>query len=188
MSQTVSVLPPGPRSSRVWQLLRYTHNPLGFFEECSRRYGEPFTIRWAHYGTAVMMTDGDAIRDVFRGDPHLLHSGEANEFLSVTVGPNSVLVLDEEAHARQRRVLVPPMKGERMRAFFDAMRNVTRHEMSAWPRDRPVRMLPAMRRITLRVILQTVLGLPPGPELDDWERKVERVLIYTRPHRYSIAI
>jgi cytochrome P450 len=99
----------------VWQLLRYTHNPLGFFEECSRRYGEPFTIRWAYYGTAVMLTDGDAIRDVFRGDPHALHSGEANEFLSVTVGRNSVLVLDEDAHVRQRRVLVPPLKGDRMR-------------------------------------------------------------------------
>src|SRR5262249_59727334 len=57
-----------------------------------------------------------------------------------------------------------------------------------WPRARPVRMVRAMRRITLGVILQPVRGLPPGPELEDWERKVERVLIYTRPHRYSIAI
>src|SRR5438477_13143806 len=116
-----SPLPPGPRSPAFWQLLRYAHNPLGFFEDCARRFGTPFTVRWAGYGTAVMLTDGDAIRDVFRGDPHALHSGEANSFLSLSIGPTSVLVLDEEAHARQRRVLVPPMKGERMRGFFDAM-------------------------------------------------------------------
>src|SRR5579859_6073224 len=183
-----SSLPPGPRSSRVWQLLRYSHNPLSFLEDCSRRYGDPFTIRWAHYGTAVMMTDGEAIRDVFRGDPQLLHSGEGNEFLSVTVGRNSVLVLDEEAHARQRRVLVPPMKGERMRAFFDAMRTATRDEIRAWLRGSPIRMLPAMRRITARVILQAVLGLPLGPELNDLELKVHRLLAYGRPNRYSIAI
>src|SRR5438105_15552773 len=121
MPQPKSNLPPGPSSPPFWQLLHYAHDPLGFFEGCARRYGTPFTVRWTKYGTAVMLTDHDSIRDVFRGDPQALRSGEANEFLSVSIGRNSVLVLDEEAHARQRRVVVPPLKGERMRAFFEAM-------------------------------------------------------------------
>src|SRR5262245_49186119 len=114
-------LPPGPGIAPAWQLLRYTHAPLPFLEACGRRYGEPFTIRLAGYGTLVMLTAADAIKDVFRGDPHVLHSGEGNEFLRLSVGRHSVLVLDEEPHARQRRVLLPPLKGERMRAFFAAM-------------------------------------------------------------------
>ena len=106
-------------------------------------------MRWTHYGTAVMLTDAESIRDVFRGDTHLLHSGEANAFLNVSLGKNSVLVLDEEAHARQRRVLVPPLKGERMRAFFDAMRSATREDVRTWPRGQVLPMLPGMRRITV---------------------------------------
>ena len=79
-------LPPGPRISAVWQLLRYTPAPLTFLGQCARRYGTPFTMRLAGYGTLVMLTDGEAIKDVFRGDPHALHSGEGNEFLSLSVG------------------------------------------------------------------------------------------------------
>jgi len=117
-----------------------------------------------------------------------LHSGEANEFLSVSVGKNSVLVLDDEPHAEQRRVLLPPLKGERMRGHFDAMLEQTRQTMNDWPVGRPIRMLPQMRRITLRVILQAALGLTPGPELDDLERKVESVAAYGRTSHYSIVL
>src|SRR5581483_3790788 len=148
--------------------------------ECARHYGEPFTTRMAGYGTLVMLTAADAIKDVFRGDPQVLHSGEGNEFLSVTVGTNSVLVLDYEPHDRQRRVQLPPLKGERMRAFFDAMHAATADAVAAWPVGRLVAMDQPMRTITLRVILQATLGLPPGPELADFEGKVERLLAWGR--------
>ena len=121
MAQAFASLPPGPKTPAGWQLLRYSQSPLPFLEACARRYGDPFTIRWAGYGTFVMLADPEAVRDVFRGDSHALHSGEGNEFLSALVGRNSVLVLDDEPHARQRRVLLPALKGERMRSFFDSM-------------------------------------------------------------------
>jgi cytochrome P450 len=188
MPNPSSHLPPGPRAPAWWQLLRYAHSPLSYFEECARRFGTPFTLRWSHYGTAVMLTDADSIRDVFRGDSHVLHSGEANAFLTVSVGRTSVLVLDDDAHARQRRLVVPPLKGERMRSFFDAMLTATKDEIRSWPRGRPFPALPAMRRITLRVIVQAVLGLPVGSELQEFERRIERVLAFSRPNRYTIAV
>jgi unspecific monooxygenase len=168
-------------------LLHYTHSPLSFLEGCARRFGDPFTIRLAGYGKLVMLTDLEALRDVFRGDGHVLHSGEGNEFFSITVGPNSVLVLDDEPHARQRRILLPPLKGERMRSFFEAMRTATREALSAWPVLQPVAALDTTRWITLRVILQAVLGLPAGPRLEDFERKIERVLELGRG-RYGLIL
>lgn len=188
MSASRKTLPPGPSASPLWQLLHYAHSPLSFFEGCARRFGDPFTVRFTGYPPFVFMSDPNAIRDVFRGDSHSLHSGEGNEFLSVTVGKNSVLVLDEEPHAEQRRVLLPPLKGERMRAFFDAMRTESQEMIKSWPKGQAIRMLPEMRRITLRIILQVALGLPPGRELDDLERKVERMIAYGRTSRYSIVI
>jgi cytochrome P450 len=164
----------------AWQLLHYSQAPLHFLEGCAARHGDPFTVRWAGYGTFVMLSSPDAVRDVFRGDPHDLHSGEGNEFLSATVGPSSVLVLDDERHARQRRLLMPPLKGERMRAFFDSIQAATLEEMRAWPMHTPVPMVEPMQRITLRVISRAVLGLSPGPELRDFEDKVCRTLAYAR--------
>jgi hypothetical protein len=57
----------------------------------------------------------------------------------------------------------------------------------SWPRDTPFPALPAMRRITLRVILRTALGLAPGPEMDRLERKIERFLSHGR-QRYALVL
>jgi cytochrome P450 len=193
MSQTSTVssparaLPPGPKSPAWWQLLQFTGDPLGLLDACHRRYGDAFTLDVAGNGQFVMLSDPEAVRDVFRGDPAVLHSGEANTMFTATVGRNSVLVLDEAPHARQRRVLVPPLKGERMRTFFDAMRLETLEAVRAWPRDAPFPALPTMRRITMRVILRTALGLAPGPEMDRYDSKMERFLSHGR-QRYALVL
>ena len=176
MAQGLAPLPPGPKSPAVWQLLRYSQSPLPFLEECARRYGDPFTVQWAGYGTFVMLASPEAVKDVFRGDPHALHSGEGNEFLSASVGANSVLVLDDEPHARQRRVLLPPFKGERMRSFFDVMQATTQETVRAWSLGRELRMIEPMQEITLKVMLQVVLGITSEAQLSEFASKVRRVL------------
>jgi cytochrome P450 len=173
-------LPPGPRTPSAWQLLHYSQSPLSFLERCAARHGDPFTVHWAGYGTFVMLSDPAAVRDVFRGDGNVLHSGESNEFLGVTVGRSSVLVLDGEPHARQRRLLLPPLKGERMRAFLGAIQSAVGNELRSWPADAPVGTVEPMRRITLRVISQAVLGLPEGPKLEALEQQVRRMLAFGR--------
>jgi cytochrome P450 len=185
--QSSSALPPGPASPAWWQLLRFSGDPLRILDEAHRLYGDAFTLDVAGYGRFVMLSDPDTVREVFRGDPDVLHSGEANEILTASLGRTSVLVLDGTPHARQRRVLVPPLKGERMRAFFDAMRLETIEAVRAWPIGEPFAALPPLRRITLRVILRTGLGLAPGPEMDDFERKVE-VLLANGRQRHALVL
>jgi cytochrome P450 len=191
MSQTMSPpkasLPPGPRDPAWWQLVRFAGNPLGLLDECHHRYGDAFTLHVAGNGRFVMLSDPDAVREVFRADPDVLHSGEANSLFTATVGRNSVLVLDGAPHTRQRRVVVPPLKGERMRAFFDAMRLETLDAVRAWPVGAPFPTLPTMRRVTLRVILRTGLGLAPGTEMDRFEQKMERFLSHGR-QRYALVL
>ncbi len=186
-SLSASDLPPGPRSPAWWQLVRFAGDPLGLLDECHRRYGDAFTLRVAGNGRFVMLSDPEVVREVFRGDPDVLHSGEANSLFIATVGRNSVLVLDGAPHARQRRVVVPPLKGERMRAFFDAMRLEAQDAVRAWPAGAPFPTLPSLRRATLRVILRTGLGLAPGPEMDRFERKMETFLSNGR-QRYGLVL
>src|SRR5262249_53229775 len=57
----------------------------------------------------------------------------------------------------------------------------------AWPVGAPFPALPAMRRITLRVILRTGMGLAPGPELDRFERKMEAFLSHGR-QRHALVL
>jgi len=187
MPPSVSALPTGPSSSAWRQLFRFAGDPLGLLDECHRHYGDAFTLHIAGHGQFVMLSDPQAVREIFQADPDILHSGEANTLFTATVGRSSVLVLDGAPHLRQRRILVPPLKGERMRVFFDAMRLETLEAVRSWATGTPFPTLPAMRRVTLRVILRTGLGLLPGSELDRFERKIEAFLSNGR-QRYALVL
>lgn len=188
MCSALLPLPPGPGTPSAWQLLRYSQSPLPFLEECADRYGDPFTVRWAGYGQFVMLSSPDAVQDVFRGDPHALHSGEGNEFLSASVGKNSVLILDDEPHARQRRILLPALRGERMRSFFDSIQTTTLDVVRRWSAGQQIRMIEPMQEITLHVILRVVLGITAPDHLKEIAEKVRRVLALGRGRHGLILV
>lgn len=169
------LLPLGPPAHPVWQLLRYSFRPIEYLEDCAR-CGETFTFRLAGFGKLVMLTRPEDIREVFRGDPAILHAGEGNALLSTLVGDTSVLVLDDAPHARQRRVLLPPLKGDRMRTFFDAMQSETRATAAVWAKGDVVRADYAMQGVTLRVILRAALGLDTGPAFEALQTSMGRLL------------
>jgi cytochrome P450 len=187
MARRVKSLPPGPSSPAVWQLLRYTHSPLPYLEASARRFGDQFTFQMAGYPPLVLLSSPETVREVLRGDPQVLHSGEGNEFLNEIVGRNSVLVLDDEPHQRQRRILMPPLKGERMRSFFNAMQAATFEKMKSWAPGQTVSMLEPMQDITLQVMLKVVLGLSDPAQLVEFAVKVRRVLQLVRG-RYGLIL
>ena len=55
-------------------------------EDCARRYGDMFTLKITNEGTWVFVTDPDAVKQIFTGDPRLLHAGEANVVLLPVLG------------------------------------------------------------------------------------------------------
>src|SRR4029077_14111496 len=112
------------------------------------RYGDIFSYRIAHEGTWVFLSDPEAIKQVFTGDPRLLHAGEANIVLLPVLGEHSVLVLDEPAHMKERKLMLPPFHGKRMQAYRKVMAEVAAREIDRWPADEPVRMRARMQAVT----------------------------------------
>ena len=106
--------------------------------------------------------------------------GEGNALLSSLVGETSVLVLDDAPHVRQRRVLLPPLKGERMRTFFTAMQSEARMMAAEWAHGQVVRADTALQGVTLRVILRAVLGIATGPAFEELQSKMARLLRQVR--------
>jgi cytochrome P450 family 135 len=152
-------LPPGPRTPRSLQTLRWIVRPTAYMEECRQRYGDSFTLKIANEGDWVFITEPDAIKQVFTGDPRLLHAGEANVVLLPVLGSNSVLLLDETAHMRQRKLMLPPFHGDRLKGYADTMREVTAAAIASWPLDGPLRTRPFMQSLTLEIIMRTVFGV-----------------------------
>jgi cytochrome P450 family 135 len=139
--------------------------PLPTLEECQARYGDMFTIRLPHEGTWVFVSDPEAVKQVFTGDPNLLHAGAANIVLLPVLGEHSVLLLDEPEHMAQRKLMLPPFHGRRMQAYGEVMARAATEEIDRWPTGAPVRMRPRMQAVTLEVILRTVFGVDEGERL-----------------------
>lgn len=151
--------PPGPPVPGWVQAGLFGLTPLGFLRACHRRYGDRITLRLPRFGTYVYLADAEDIRSVFRGDAETYHAGEANGMvLEPILGPNSVLVTDEDTHLRQRRLMAPPFHGPAVHRLVDRMAAVAAADIETWPTGRPFPLLPRMRAITLEVILRTVIG------------------------------
>jgi cytochrome P450 len=127
-------------------------------EECSRRFGPWFTLRLPDGPPLVFTSSPEAVRDVFAADPDKLCAGEANSSLKRLLGENSLVVLDGQAHRRARRLMMPPFHGDRMIAYGKTIGELTKGHIARWPRGEPLRMLPAMRSLSLDVILATMFG------------------------------
>ena len=56
------------------------------------------------------------------------------------MGPSSVVTLTGPEHMRQRKLLLPPFHGERMREYEDAIVAATRRDMAGWPLGTPMRL------------------------------------------------
>src|SRR3954453_18048233 len=137
-------LPPGPRAPAAWQTVGWMARPAAFMRRAHERFGDPVTIRtyWTEE-PMVLFSGPDAVREVFRLDPAIAPAGESWEFLRPFAGEHSILLLDGEAHMRERRLLQAPFHGERMRAFAAMVAGVparglaSRTGPASWRRGAP---------------------------------------------------
>ncbi|HEY8432291.1 MAG TPA: cytochrome P450, partial [Sandaracinaceae bacterium] len=158
-------LPPGPPEPAVVQTAEWIARPVPFLERARRRFGDTFTMRLVGVDPFVMFGDPEAVKDIFTGPPELLYAGQANAVLEPVLGQNSVLLLDGPRHMSQRRLLLPPFHGQRMRAYGTVIRESTLRSLARWPRGRAFPVHPHTQAITLDVILRAVFGVDEGAEL-----------------------
>ena len=175
-------LPPGPSAPPGLQMVGFLYRPIPFLRACRDRFGEPLTIRIPGIGAIVQFANPEAVKEVFRDSGDAMHAGKANEVLEPFLGRHSVLVLDGERHRGQRRLLIPPFRGDRMRAYGAAMGEITRARITHWPLDQTFRMQTETQAITLDVILRTVFGMDVGEAEDRMRHKlVEATRILDNP-------
>jgi cytochrome P450 len=75
------------------------------------------------------------------------------------LGSHSLLLLDDDAHMAQRKLMLPPFHGERMRGYEKTMADVAVREIERWPAGEPLSAFSTMQAVTLEVIMRTVFGV-----------------------------
>ena len=150
-------LPPGPGGPRAFHTLGWITRPGPYAARLRRRFGDTFSLRIANEFDWVMVSHPDAVRQVFTGDPNVLHAGEGNQILKPLLGARSVLVLDGADHMRDRKAMLPAFHGERMQAYGDLITKIAEREVASWPAGE-VHVRPRMQALTLEVIMRAVFG------------------------------
>jgi cytochrome P450 len=169
-------LPAGPGLPRPLLIGRFLAQPTSFLDSCQARFGDYFTLRLSPERTMVISSDPAAVKTVFTADPEHLLAGKNNEVLKPLLGARSVLLLDRSEHLRQRRLLLPPFHGERMKAYAETMREVAARHIAAWPSQGSFPTQRSMQAITLEVILRTVFGLSDAERVERTGEPLRRLL------------
>jgi cytochrome P450 len=169
------------------QTLGFVFAGRRFLDACRRRYGDVVTMSTAFDSKFVMVFDPDLLKKVFQAPPDRLRAGEANALLGQILGERSVLVLDGAEHLRQRKLMLPPFHGKRLKAYEDTMRAAADRAIDSWEIGEPFTMLPAMQQVTLDVIMHAVWGLEEGPHAEELKRRV-RAVIEPLSRRFGVVV
>jgi cytochrome P450 len=147
---------------RLMQSRRWSREPLPFLEQCRTRYGATFTLRLRHLGTWVILADPEDVKRVFSADTDDLGVGVPNLALRPVLGAHSVMLSEEPEHMARRKLMLPRFHGERMREDAEAMTELARREVRAWPEGEPFELWPRMQELTQEVVMRAVFGDDEG--------------------------
>jgi cytochrome P450 len=150
--------------------------PLDVLEERAQQYGDTFALGRDTSTPLVYFSNPKAIQQILTTDSEMFEIGGGNSVLKFLVGENSLILLDGTKHQRQRRLLMPPFHGERMRAYGKVICDITEEVMSQWKIGEPFYVRSSMQEISLRVILSAVFGLDQGQRFDQLRELLSSLL------------
>ncbi len=171
--------PNGPSSPvliRRLRTLKWVFRPLEVLEERAKLYGETFVISKNTSPLVVYFTNPEAIQQIFTADPELFDTGSANDILLPLLGEHSLILLNGRSHQRQRRLLMPPFHGDRLRTYGQLICAITEQVISEWKVGQPFTVRASMQEISLQVILSAVFGLYEGQRFDQLRKILTSLL------------
>jgi cytochrome P450 len=145
-------------------------------QECREKYGDNFSVKFISFERPmVMISDPAAIKALYTEREHGLPPGR-EIILTPIVGARSLLVTEGADHLAHRKVMLPPLHGERMRSYQPLVEEIVDREIDSWPLGEQFAIHPRMQAITLEVILRVVFGIADGPRLEQLRGVLTEVL------------
>jgi cytochrome P450 family 110 len=161
-------LPPTVKDPAIAVIIRALLDQFGTLERYQQKYGEIFySPKSFLYPPNVIFSNPKAIEQVFTADPSLFEvDQQSNAPIRVLLGDKSLVLLDGVEHKRQRKLLMPPFHGERMKSYGQTMVDITKEVITQWQVGQTICIRDYTQEISLRIILRTIFGLDEGKKYD----------------------
>lgn len=157
-----AALPPGPRLPKPVATALFVARRDVLLGRLREKHGDAFTVDLPIFGRTVVVSSPELVKQVFTASPDTLVFGEDSP-LGKVLGPGSLFSLDGQRHLRERRLLLPPFHGARMKSYEGIIEEETLRETARWREGEELATLEPFMRITLNAILRAVFGAH-GPQ------------------------
>ncbi len=152
----------GPKSLPLFQLINWIFRPLNFLEECASEYGDIFNLNLMGLPPFTVVSHPQGIQEILSVDAQKFDVGRTNDLARSLLGDNSLVLLDGENHRRQRKLMMPPFHGEKVKSYAQTICRITERVANQWQEQKTFIAQKAMQDITLETILHVVFGLSEG--------------------------
>ena len=148
---------PGPREIPfIGSIHRRLGGPLDFFVELQATYGE--VVRFTLFREKVILFNNpEMVQEILVTKQRHFHKGRALEGARSFLG-NSLLVSEDEDHARQRRLIQPAFHHARIAGYARIMAQKAHEWAEARQAGETFDLVPQMNRLTLAVVGETLFG------------------------------
>ncbi|MEO1147342.1 MAG: cytochrome P450 [Cyanobacteria bacterium J06638_22] len=150
--------PPGLSTPDWVQKLQYTVRPIHYLDTVGA-YGS--IVRAPLIGdnpNTFLVSSPAGIQQLFSGAGGRI-SSPPNRLLRPIVGDASLFFLEGDRHRRERRLLMPPFHGDRIKTYGDTIRDLATHALADRQPGIPFPIREVMQDISLDVILKVVFGV-----------------------------
>ena len=152
-------LPAGSQAPRWLQKIQYTRNTIAYMEAAAQRYGEIFNAPViGNHPVVLFVSNPQALQRIFSNDTKQFIT-PPNQLLKPLTGDYSLFALEGARHRRERRLLMPPFHGERMRTYGELICELVDKEMSSLSIGTQFSARQLAQEISLAVILKVVFGI-----------------------------
>ena len=157
-------------SLSIGQSWRWLRNPYGFLDAAREQQGPTFRLRLPVVGNALVTGDPSLVEATAANKA--LIGGRGTRALRPVLGEDSLIVLEDGAHAAHRRLLAPAFHGATLDEHDEFTRATAEHAVRSLPARGSFSIADVVRQITLRVIARILFG-----ELQS--ERLERLLALT---------
>ncbi len=150
-------LPPGP-TFRPLTTMRILKDPEHWLQQWKSNHGDPFLVHTMN-GRVVVTGDPVEVKKIFAAPPDTFEVFAPHAIRSL-LGETSLIGTEEPRHMRDRKLLMPPFHGDRMRAYAEAMAEATKNAIGKHQdSNRSFSFLDVAQTLSLDIILRSVFGI-----------------------------
>ncbi|MFB0841106.1 cytochrome P450 [Paenibacillus oleatilyticus] len=184
MSSTTHI--PGPKGLPLsGNLLAFRKEPLGFLVKAQQQYGDVVHIRFGPSRHVYLISDPEQIKEVLLTKQGAFRKAKGLQTAKAVVG-EGILTSEGEKHMRQRRLMQPSFRKDRIGSYAEAMIDYGEKMLASWKSGETRVITDDMMQLTLDIITHTMFGTSITNGVDDISHAIDVGMKYVTHKATSV--